>query len=193
MSPPTHDSPFHARLYKLGVNRAIDVPAHISKSFGGGGYIPVQGTIEGIHITSTLIPKGQGRHRLFVHSRIWNRLKIDKGDFVEVLLTHGEPPKEPPIPEDLALALQMTQGAADAFRQVTSALRREFINWIDNAKQPETRVHRIRKGLPVLIARARKRAKRESRRGAACCAQASIAPQSQRPPSPHHKSKTPDR
>ena len=75
----------------------------------------------------------------FVHSRIWNRLKIGKGDFVEVLLTRGEPPKEPPIPEDLASALQMTKGAAEAFRQVTSALRREFINWIENAKQPETR------------------------------------------------------
>ena len=162
-SHPAHNSPFHARLYKLGVNRAIDIPAQISKSFGGGGYIPVQGWIEGIPITSTLIPRGQGRHRLFVHSRIWNRLKIEKGDFVEVLLTQAEPPKEPPIPEDLAVALQMTKGAAEAFRQVTSALRREFINWIQNAKQPETRAHRIRKGLPVLIARARKRAERESR------------------------------
>jgi len=157
-----HNSPFHARLYKLGVNRAIDVPAQVSKSLGGAGYIPVQGWIAGIPITSTLVPRGNGRHRLFVHSRIWNRLKIDKGDFVEVLLTHGEPPKEPPIPEDLALALQMTKGASQAFRQVTSALRREFINWIQAAKQPETRAKRIRKGLPVVIARASKRMQRES-------------------------------
>jgi hypothetical protein len=108
------------------------------------------------------VPRGNGRHRLFVHSRIWNRLKIEKGDFVEVLLTRGEPPKEPPIPEDLASALQLTKGAAEAYRQVTPALRREFINWIQNAKQPETRAHRIQKGLPVLIARAKKRVQRQN-------------------------------
>lgn len=162
MSIKNQDAPFHARLYKIGVNRAVDVPAKISQAFGGGGFIPVQGWIEGIPITSTLVPRGNGRHRLFVHSRIWNRLKIGKGDFVEVLLTRGEPPKEPPIPEDLASALKMTKGAAEAFRQVTSALRREFINWIENAKQPETRAHRIEKGLPVLMARAKKRMLRQN-------------------------------
>jgi len=162
MPGKNQDSPFHARLYKLGVNRAVDVPAKISESFGGGGFIPVQGWIEGIPITSTLVPRGNGRHRLFVHSRIWNRLKIEKGDFVEVLLTRGDPPKEPPIPEDLASALQLTKGAAEAYRQVTPALRREFINWIQNAKQPETRAHRIQKGLPVLIARAKKRVQRQN-------------------------------
>ena len=125
MSGKNQDAPFHARLYKIGVNRAVDVPAKISESFGGGGFIPVQGWIEGIPITSTLVPRGNGRHRLFVHSRIWNRLKIEKGDFVEVLLTRGEPPKEPPIPEDLASALQMTKGAAEAYRpgNVSSAPR----------------------------------------------------------------------
>ena len=160
VTPANDGMAFQARLYKIGVNRAIDVPVKISDSFGGGGFIPVQGSIEGIPITSTLVPRGNGRHRLFVHSRIWNRLKIEKGDFVEVLLTHGEPPIEPAIPEELALALQMTRGAAESFRQVTSALRREFINWIQNAKQPETRAGRIRKGLPVLMARARKRTQR---------------------------------
>ena len=160
MSGKNLETPFQARLYKIGVNRAVDVPAKISEAFGGGGFIPVQGSIEGIPITSTLVPRGNGRHRLFVHSRIWNRLKIEKGDFVEVLLTRGEPPKEPAIPEDLASELQMTNGAAEAFRQVTPALRREFINWIQNAKQPETRAGRIRKGLPVLMARARKRVQR---------------------------------
>jgi len=159
------ETPFHARLYKIGVNRAVDVPAKISEAFGGGGFIPVQGSIEGIPIASTLVPRGNGRHRLFVHSRIWNRLKIEKGDFVEVLLTRGEPPREPAIPEDLAVALRMTKGAAEAYRQVTSALRREFINWIDNAKQPETRAHRIQKGLPVLITRARKRTQRLNQSG----------------------------
>jgi bacteriocin resistance YdeI/OmpD-like protein/uncharacterized protein DUF1905 len=159
------ETPFHARLYKIGVNRAVDVPAKISELFGGGGFIPVQGSIEGIPITSTLVPRGNGRHRLFVHSRIWNRLKIEKGDFVEVLLTRGEPPKEPALPEDLAVALRMTKGAAEAYRQITSALRREFINWIENAKQPETRAHRIQKGLPVLMARARKRMQRVNQSG----------------------------
>ena len=159
------ETPFHARLYKIGVNRAVDVPAKISESFGGGGFIPVQGSIEGIPIASTLVPRGNGRHRLFVHSRIWNRLKIEKGDFVEVLLTRGGAPKEPAIPEDLAVALRMTKGAAEAYHRVTSALRREFINWIDNAKQPETRAHRIQKGLPVLMARGRKRMQRLNQSG----------------------------
>ena len=160
MSKPDSKYPFRARLYKLGVNRVVDVPAEISKALGGGGFIPVEGWIAGAAIRSTLVPRGGGRHRLFVHSRIWKAQKIERGDFVEVLLTRVEAPIEPPLPEDIALALHMTKGAAVAFRQITSALRREFITWVQAAKQPETRARRIQKALPVLIARARKRTRR---------------------------------
>ncbi len=163
MSHTNHNSPFRARLYKLGINRVVDVPALHSKSLGGKGHIPVEGWVEGVPIQSTLVPRGQGRHRLFVHSRIWRRLKLDAGDFVEVLLERGKPPEAPAIPDDLAIALRMTKGAAVAFRQVTPGLRREFINWVQAAKQPETRARRIRIGLPVMIARARKRMQRRSK------------------------------
>jgi Bacteriocin-protection, YdeI or OmpD-Associated/Domain of unknown function (DUF1905) len=154
------ENPFRAQLYKFGINRAVDVPAHLSKSLGGKAHIPVEGWVEGVPIQSTLVPRGQGRHRLFVHSRIWKRLKIDKGDFVEVLLAKVEQPTDPAIPEELALALRMTKGAAAAFRQITPALRREFISWVQAAKQPGTRARRIQRGIPIIIKRARKRTQR---------------------------------
>ena len=162
MPKPAHESPFRARLYKLGINRAVDVPAQHSRSLGAKGCIAVEGWIEGIPIQTTLVPRGHGQHRLFVHSRIWKRLKIDKGDFIEVLLARCEPPADPAIPDELAIALRMTKGAAAAFRQITPALRREFINWVQAAKQPETRARRIQRGLPVVIERARKRMQRQS-------------------------------
>lgn len=160
-TPATNrETPFRSRLYKQGVNRVVDIPAEISKSLGGGGYIPIEGWIAGVPIRSTLIPGGGGRHRLFVHSRIWKSQKIERGDFVEILLSRAEPLAEPPVPEDIALALNMTKGAAAAFRQITPALRREFINWVEAAKQSETRARRIQKALPILVERARNRTPR---------------------------------
>ena len=59
---------------------------------------------------------------------------------------------EPSVPTDLRKALAATPLAKGQWRGLTPIARRDFISWIDSAKQPDTRKRRIEKGCSMLAA-----------------------------------------
>ena len=60
----------------------------------------------------------------------------------------GEP--EPRVPTDLRKALAANPAAKAQWRDLTPIARRDFISWIDSAKQPETRRRRIERACSML-------------------------------------------
>src|SRR5439155_23610712 len=56
------------------------------------------------------------------------------------------------VPTDLRKALAATPMAKAQWRDLTPIARRDFISWIDSAKQPETRRRRIEKACSMLVA-----------------------------------------
>ncbi|MFQ6001796.1 MAG: YdeI/OmpD-associated family protein [Anaerolineae bacterium] len=143
--------PFRARIYKVGINRCVDVPERVSSSLGQDTHVPVKGWVEGEPMRSTLVPRGGGRHRLFIHSRIWRKLGVDTGDVVEVSLLRDTESREVPLPDDLAAALPEGSEALAAFNDLTVADRRRFVARILEAKKPETRERRIQQGIELLV------------------------------------------
>ncbi len=59
---------------------------------------------------------------------------------------------EPRVPTDLRKALAATPMAKVQWRDLTPIARRDFISWIDSAKQQETRRRRIEKACSMLVA-----------------------------------------
>jgi len=59
---------------------------------------------------------------------------------------------EPRLPTDLRKALAAAPMAKPQWRDLTPIARRDFISWIDSAKQPETRRRRIEKACSMLAA-----------------------------------------
>src|SRR6266481_6343335 len=59
---------------------------------------------------------------------------------------------EPRVPTDLRKALAATPMAKAKWSDLTPIARRDFISWIDSAKQPETRRRRIEKACSMLVA-----------------------------------------
>lgn len=59
---------------------------------------------------------------------------------------------EPKVPADLAAALRKNAKAAQAFRGFSPSHRREYIEWITEAKRPETRTRRLAETLKLLAA-----------------------------------------
>jgi uncharacterized protein YdeI (YjbR/CyaY-like superfamily) len=59
---------------------------------------------------------------------------------------------EPRVPTDLRKALAATPTAKTQWRDLTPIARRDFISWIESAKQPETRRRRIDKACSMLVA-----------------------------------------
>lgn len=59
---------------------------------------------------------------------------------------------EPRVPTDLRKALTAAPIAKAQWRDLTPIARRDFISWIDSAKQPETRRRRIKRTCSMLAA-----------------------------------------
>ena len=57
---------------------------------------------------------------------------------------------EPRVPTDLGKALAATPTAKVQWNDLTPIARRDFISWIDSAKQPETRRRRIERACSML-------------------------------------------
>ncbi len=59
---------------------------------------------------------------------------------------------EPRVPADLRKALAATPVAKAQWSDLTPIARRDFISWIDSAKQPEVHKRRIEKACVMLAA-----------------------------------------
>src|SRR5437762_12301645 len=60
--------------------------------------------------------------------------------------------EEPRVPTDLRKALAAAPKAKAQWSDLTPNARRDFISWIDSAKQPETRRRRIERAGSMLAA-----------------------------------------
>lgn len=77
---------FRGLMYRIGSNRCVDVPRHVSAALGGAFRIAVRGTVGDQTFRTTLVPRGGGRHRLFLSGRAWRSLGLREGDPVSVRL-----------------------------------------------------------------------------------------------------------
>jgi hypothetical protein len=137
---------FAAKIYKLGIIRVVDVPLEVSRSLDAGkGHIPVQGTVERVPLRTTLVPAGNGRHRLAIHGDIYRKLRIDVGAVVEISIELDEESREPVLPPSLIAALKFSPAATAEFRAMTTALRRQIVRYLTSAKSIETVERRIAK------------------------------------------------
>ena len=148
---------FRAKIYQVGVNRCVDVPERVTRVLGPAKYIPVKGQVENIVFHSTLVPRGRGRHRLFIHSRIWRKLGLDTGGTVRITLSQDKQSREVVVPDEITAALGKRGEARAAFDALTATGRRAFVAWILQAKKPETRSRRIEIGMERLIERGRRK------------------------------------
>lgn len=137
---------FAAKIYKVWLIRFVDVPKEISQALGTAKErIPVCGMVEGLPLRTTLVPSGNGRHRLAIHGDIYRNLRVDAGAVVEISLELDEESREPVLPPSLIAALKFSKVAAAEFRAMTTALRRQIVRYITSAKSEATVERRIAK------------------------------------------------
>jgi hypothetical protein len=61
---------FTARVYKVGINPCVDAPPEAGRIFERRGFIPIAGLVNGESYRATLVPRGGGRHRLYLNGEI---------------------------------------------------------------------------------------------------------------------------
>ena len=142
---------FEAMLERHGSGSAVAVPVDVPEVFGRVR-APVVVTVNGHTWRSTLMRYG-GRDLLGISRANREAAGIAAGDTIAVKLMSDDAPRTVDVPGDLAAALDAAPGARAAFDGAAFTHRREWVEWVEEAKRPETRARRVRGVVEQVLAR----------------------------------------
>jgi hypothetical protein len=117
------------------------VPFDLENAFGRARP-PVRVTIRG-HTWRTTPGVYDGVGHIVVNRAVKAATGVDAGDRVRVTMEVDTQPRTVDIPPDLRAALAGVSGAESAFAELSFTHRREYVEWVEGAKRPETRARRI--------------------------------------------------
>ena len=134
-------------------NSAIEFPFDLKETYGVGNLVPFKATFDGRVVYQGSLAK-MGGPKALILLRKDKAAELGKGigDSVEVMVELDDKPRELEVPNDLSDALAGA-GVLEAFEQLAFTHRREFVQWVSEAKRPETRISRITKTCEVVAAR----------------------------------------
>jgi hypothetical protein len=145
----------HPKTAKTGFQTLLNVPGGVSKQFHSHVSTKVEGTINGHPFRAALEPNTSGSHCLHVSKAMLKGAVADAGDTVRLAILGPEP--EPTVPADLRVALTASHEAKALWDDLTTMGRRDWVRWIESAKQPETRTRRVTRTV-VQLASGKRRA-----------------------------------
>ncbi len=117
------------------------VPFDLKEAFGKARP-PVSVTIRG-HTWRTTPGVYDGVGHIVVNRAVKAATGVDAGDRVRVTLELDTKPRTVALPADLEAALAADRVAGAAFAKLSFTHRREYVEWIEEAKRAETRSRRI--------------------------------------------------
>ncbi|HOZ01191.1 MAG TPA: YdeI/OmpD-associated family protein [Candidatus Syntrophosphaera sp.] len=157
MKNPTHPDGAPSRLeldIVLGfepeypTSAFLEFPYEVSSVLGGKGRIPVK-LIVGCHVfRSSLAPMG-GRHMMVFNKQMRDATGFKAGDKIHIILERDNQPREVKITSDVKSALEHS-GTWTDFARYSPSHKKELMDWINDAKRPETRARRIAKLIDTL-------------------------------------------
>ena len=117
------------------------VPFDLEEAFGRARP-PVKVTIRG-HTWRTTPGVYDGVGHIVVNREVKAATGVDAPERVRVELELDTEPRTVRVPADLRQALRADDAAWKAFSKLSFTHRREYVEWVDEAKRPETRARRI--------------------------------------------------
>lgn len=140
---------FSAILQDAGKGGVYVVFPHNAEKEFGKSRVPVTCSFDGEPYRGTLIKYGTPHHIVIVLKAIREKIKKKPGDKISVCLAEDTDERTVEVPADLAAFLKKhkldSKFAAKSYTQ-----RKEWVQWINQAKRPDTRQRRIEKVLEQL-------------------------------------------
>ena len=143
---------FTTTLAKRGSGVAIILDdAQVAAVGEGAKRFPVAATINGYTWRSTVV-RMRGEYMLGLSKEVRGHAGVDAGDDVQVALELDLAERTVDLPPALAEALARDPDASVAYDRLAYTHRKEFANWVAEAKRDETRDRRVAKTLEMLRA-----------------------------------------
>jgi hypothetical protein len=133
---------FTVELERVGKTATMfRVPFDLKEAFGRARP-PVAVTIRG-NTWRTTPGVYDGVGHIVVNRSVKSATGVDAGDRVRVLMELDAKPRTVRVPADLRAALAEDPAAKEAFAALSYTHRREYVEWVEEAKRPETRARRV--------------------------------------------------
>ena len=130
----------------------IEFPRDLKETYGVGNLVPFVATFDGrVSYRGSLSKMGSRGAAILLRKDVRAELGKRPGDSVEVLIELDEEPREIDTPEDLQAAL-LGRGLGEMFAALAYTHRKEFVQWIEQAKRAETRQRRIEQACEMVHA-----------------------------------------
>ena len=148
--------PFKARIYKVGINPCVKVPARITANMKATkGYIPVKGIIEDHPFEQTLCPVKNDLYRLYVNGPMLKGANVKVGQTVKFSIEQTAKQKDSDIPMPVPLKKKLKEYKLLAtFEALAPFRKKEILRYLHNIKTEATLLKNIDKLILVLKGKA---------------------------------------
>ncbi len=122
----------------------VEFPFSVEELFGVKGRVPVKIVFENtVEYTGSLAKMGPGNHMTPVLKSIREQLQKEFGDSIHIQVTLDTSERKIELAEDVKIALAKIPGLLETFTKLAFTHQREHMQYIEEAKKPETRERRI--------------------------------------------------
>lgn len=147
------------------MSETFEFDAVIENAGGGGGYVRIPFDVnevfgkKRVHVSATfdgepyrglMVRMGEPWHILIVLKDIREKIGKSFGDQIHVTVQEDNNPRVIEIPPSLSAAFEQEPEALAFFDGLAYTHRREYVNWINEAKQESTREKRVVKTIEML-------------------------------------------
>lgn len=135
---------FAATLESIGARTILRLPVAASEALPSRGQVAVHGTCSGQKFETVIEPDGESGHWMNVDAQLRKATGASLGAEVTVELTPTKDWPEPVVPPDLADALSTAPSDVQSlWRAITPMARWEWVRWVNETKNPDTRRRRV--------------------------------------------------
>jgi hypothetical protein len=134
----------------------IKFPYNVQEVYGAKGQVKVKAWIDGVFYRGSLAAMGYRFHCLGVTQSIRKQIGKQPGDNVHIVLERDIEERVINIPEDLLELLNQNTELKTYFDSLAFSHKREYVNWIFQAKKNDTRQNRLQKTIEMLTNKKRK-------------------------------------
>jgi hypothetical protein len=142
---------FRAVIQNAGGGGAyVTIPFDVEQVYGKMR-VKIKATIEGEPYRGTLVRMGSPNHILIIIKDIREKIGKTFGDEIMIELEEDLELRKVELPPDLMRALQSAPQAQAFFDRLSFTHQKEYVQWVTDAKRPETRLERIRRTIELLM------------------------------------------
>src|SRR3981081_4344613 len=135
---------FDATLYTIEKWTILRLPEKASGKLPSRGQVAVHGTINGHAFQTVLEPDGNFGHWMGIDGKLQQTAALSAGDTAALEIESLKDWPEPNVPEDLETALAAApQRIQDLWKAITPMARWEWVRWLNETRNPDTRKRRV--------------------------------------------------